>query len=102
MSSLFSILALFSGPIGQLITSGITAGGAAAAGWMISKGVPADSAAVIVSGIGSAVAALISTFTGIQTVQVQSIRQTQGNGITVVSKAAAVKAGVPSVEAPLS
>jgi hypothetical protein len=98
MSSLFSILALFSGPIGQLITSGITAGGAAAAGWMISKGVPADSAAVIVSGIGSAVAALISTFTGIQTVQVQ----TQGNGITVVSKAAAVKAGVPSVEAPLS
>lgn len=99
MSAFLSFLTLFSGPIGQLITSALTAGGAAATTWMVSKGMPADSAAVITGGAVSALGALIHTFTGLQTVQIASVN-TAANGVRVIPAAAAP--GTPTASGPLS
>lgn len=78
MQALTTVLALFSGPIGQLLTSTLTAGTAAFTAWQISKGMPADSAAVISGAMASAAGALIHTFTGLQVVQEKAINRRQG------------------------
>ena len=100
MQAFLAFLTMFSGPIGQLITNGITIGAGAATTWMISKGMPADSASVIVGAVVTTAGALINSATGTQLVQIQSVRAAQ-NGVTVVPVDQARKAGIPSVDGPL-
>lgn len=82
---LVSILTIFAGPLGQLISAGMTAGGAAFTAWLLKTGVPVDSANIISSSAISIVGAIIHIFTGTQTVQMASINSSTTNGAKVVS-----------------
>mgnify|MGYP003385258153 CR=1 FL=1 len=96
MKSVLAILNTFSGPIGGLIEKGILAGVmyAVGAGWLHGD------AAGIAATLYAAVSVLFTSIVGTQTAKAQSIVETQGNGITVVPKEAAVAAGISSVTAP--
>lgn len=96
MKALLSILNTFAGPIGGLVEKGILAG----VMWALGKGYIAGDAAGIAASIYGAVSVLFTSVTGTQSAKAQSIVETQGNGITVVKKADAVVAGIPSVTAP--
>ena len=96
MKSVFAILNMFAGPIGGLIEKGILASVmyAVGAGWL------QGDAAGIAATVYAAVSVLFQSAVNSQTAKAQSIVETQGNGITVVPKQAAVNAGIASVTAP--
>lgn len=96
MKAVLSILNTFAGPIGGLIEKGILA----AVMYAIGKGWIAGDAAGIAATLYAAVSALFTSVINTQTAKAISIVDTQGNGITVVPKSEAVKAGIPSVTAP--
>jgi len=96
MKAILSILNTFAGPIGALVEKGILA----AVMYAMGKGWLAGDAAGLAATIYAAVSAVFTSVTGTQTAKAQSIVDTQGNGITVVPKQAAVAAGIPSVTAP--
>ena len=96
MKAILAILNTFAGPIGGLVEKGILA----AVMYAMGKGWIAGDAAGIAATLYAAVSALFTSVVGTQTAKAQSIVETQGNGITVVPKAAAVEAGIPSVTSP--
>ncbi len=96
MKAILAILNTFAGPIGGLVEKGILA----AVMYAMGKGWIAGDAAGIAATLYAAVSALFTSVVGTQTAKAQSIVETQGNGITVVPKQAAVAAGIPSVTAP--
>lgn len=99
MNALFSILAMFSGPLGQLMLTGITAGGAMLTTYLVSKGVEAGSAGAIAAGLVSALSAAVQVLTGTRTAQIRAVNSTD-NGVRVVPAADAQAAGIPKVEDP--
>lgn len=96
MKTILALLNTFAGPIGGLVEKGILA----AVMYAMGKGWIAGDAAGIAATLYAAVSALFTSVTGTQAAKAQSIVETQGNGITVVPKQAAVAAGIPSVTAP--
>jgi hypothetical protein len=96
MKSLLAILNTFAGPIGGLVEKGIFG----AVVYALGKGWITGDAAGIAATLYAAVSTLFTSVIGTQTAKAQSIVETQGNGITVVPKQAAVAAGIPSVTAP--
>jgi len=99
MNALFSILAMFSGPLGQLLLTGITAGGAILTTWMVKQGVDPSSAGVIVTGLVSALSGAVQVMTGTRTAQIISVNTTD-NGVRVVPATEAKAAGIPAVQEP--
>lgn len=97
MKAILSILNTFAGPIGGLVEKGILAG----VMWALGRGYIAGDAAGLAASIYGTVSALFTGFVSTQTAKAQAIVETQGNGITVVKKADAVTAGIPTVTAPL-
>jgi hypothetical protein len=93
MKAILSILNTFAGPIGGLVEKGILAG----VMWALGKGYIAGDAAGLAASIYAAVSAVFTATVGTQSAKAQSIVETQGNGITVVPKVAADKAGIASV-----
>ena len=96
MKALLSILNMFAGPIGGLVEKGIFG----LVVYAIGKGWLQGDAAGIAATLYAAFSAVFTSVVGTQTAKAQSIVDTQGNGITVVPKQAAVAAGIPSVTAP--
>lgn len=98
MKSVLSLLNVFAGPISGLVEKGILAGVmyAIGAGWI--KG----DAVGIAGTLYAAASTLFTSFVNSQTAKAQSIVETQGNGITVVTKSDAVYAGISSVTAPVA
>lgn len=93
MKSVLSLLNTFSGPLGTLVEKAILAGVmyAVGAGWL--KGDAVGIAATIYAAVSAVFTGMVASQTG----KAQSIVETKGNGITVVPKAAATMAGIPSV-----
>lgn len=98
MQAFFSIIAMFSGPIGQLALTGITSGGALLTAWLVKQGVDGVSAGAIASGLVTSLTAAVQVLTGTQSSQIQSVRQAT-NGVTVVPATPANKA--QAVDGPL-
>ena len=100
MQAFLSIIAMFSGPIGQLALTGITSGGAFLTAWMIKQGVDAGSAGVIASGLVTALSGAVQVLTGNRTVQIKAVNMTD-NGVRVVPTAEAKAAGIAPAQEPL-
>lgn len=98
MKAVLSLLNALAGPIGGLVEKGILAGVmyAVGAGWL--KGDAAGLAATIYAAVSAVFTAAVNS----QTAKAQSIVETQGNGITVVTKSEASAAGIQSVTAPVA
>lgn len=96
MKAILTLLNTFAGPIGGLVEKGILAAVMYAVG---AKWIAGDAAGIAAT-IYAAVSVLFQSVVNSQTAKAQSIVETQGNGITVVPKKAAVDAGIPSVTAP--
>lgn len=96
MNTALSLLNALAGPIGGLAEKGILAG----CMWALGKGYIAGDAAGLAATLYAAVSATFTAVVNTQKAKAQAIVETQGNGITVVPKAAAVAAGIPSVTAP--
>lgn len=96
MKAILSILNMFAGPIGGLVEKGLFG----LVVYAIGKGWLQGDAAGIAATLYAAFSAVFTSVIGTQTAKAQSIVDTQGNGITVVPKQAAVAAGIPSVTAP--
>ena len=97
MKAILALLNTFAGPIGGLVEKGILAGVMYAIG---AKWITGDAAGIAAT-IYATVSVLFQSVVNSQTAKAQSIVETQGNGITVVKKADAVDAGIPSVTAPV-
>lgn len=96
MKSVLAILNMFAGPIGGLVEKGLFG----LVVYAIGKGWIQGDAAGIAATLYAAFSTLFTSVVGTQTAKAQSIVDTQGNGITVVPKQAAVAAGIASVTAP--
>jgi hypothetical protein len=95
-----SLFKMFSGPLGSLVQTSLTTGAAAATAWAVAKGVPADSASVLVGAGVTAIGAIINLVTGTQAIAVSNIRSDPTNGITVVKASEARAKGVQPVADP--
>ncbi len=96
MELITKLILQFAGPIGTLVEKGIFGG----VMFLIGKGWLQGDGAVIAGGLYTAFSGAFTGWVNTQTAKATSIVQTQGNGITVVKKADAVEAGIPSVTAP--
>lgn len=96
MEFITKLILQFAGPIGGLVEKGIFGGVV----WLLAKGDIQGDAALIAGGLYTAFSGAFTGWINTQTAKATSIVQTQGNGITVVKKADAVEAGIPSVTAP--
>jgi hypothetical protein len=102
LSGLTPLVKLFSGPIGNVITTGIATASGAAITWAVAKGIDANLAATVVGSLGVIVAATINSLTGTQIVQIQNVRENQTNGVTVVPAREARDAGIRPVDGPVN
>jgi len=93
MQIILDLLNRFSGPIGGLVEKGLLVG----ITWLFATGEISGDAAGIAASLYAAFSGLFTAFINSQTGKAHSIVTTQGNGITVVPKVAAVAAHVPSV-----
>ncbi len=96
MEFITKLVLQFAGPIGTLVEKGILA----TVVWLFSIGKISGDAAGIAAALYTAFSLWFTGWTNSQTGKAQSIVTTQGNGITVVPKAAADAASIPSVTAP--
>lgn len=94
------LLQMFSGPLGSLISTGMTAGSSAFIAWSVAKGLPMDNAVSIASAVTLMAGTLINSLTGTQMVKIKDIHDNPVNGVTVVSALDARKAGLTSLDAP--
>lgn len=81
---LISILTIFAGPIGNLVTKGLTAAGAAITAWAVSKGASLDSMHAIVGEFIAAISTVIGMLASSQGVTIPTINAA-ANGVKVVS-----------------
>lgn len=96
MNMFLSIASLFAGPIGSFVNTGIKTASAAALAWAVTKGVPLESATVIISSLTVAASTVISMAAQTQGVQIPRINALD-NGVKVVP----ATANVSQVNAPL-
>jgi len=94
------LLNMFSGPVGQLLTTGLTVASGAFVAWQVSKGVPADAASNIAGGLFSSIGVAINVLTGTQIAKIQSVNST-ANGVRVVDTEQAKRASIPPINVPL-
>lgn len=100
MFGFLSIVKMFSGPIGQFITNGLTIASTGFVAWQIKQGVPADAATVIASSLVGIAATAINVATGAQVVKIQTVNEAQ-NGVRVVKTTEAKAAGISPAQHPL-
>lgn len=96
-----TIVKLFSGPLGNIITTGMATASGAAITYAVQKGVAVETATAVVGAVGFIIATAINAATGTQIVQIQNVRENQTNGVTVVPVVEARRAGIPSVDQPI-
>lgn len=96
-----TIVKLFSGPLGNIITTGMATASGAAITYAVQKGVAVETATAVVGAIGFIVATAINAATGTQIVQIQNVREDRTNGVTVVPVVEAVRAGIAPVNEPV-
>ncbi len=100
LKSILPFVQLFSGPLGNLINTGIATGSGAFVAWQISKGIPADAASNIALGLVTIISAGVNMLTGTQLVKINDVRANPNNGVTVVSAADAARARITRVNEP--
>jgi hypothetical protein len=93
MNFVLDLLNRFSGPIGGLVEKGLLVG----VTWAFAQGKISGDAAGIAASLYAAFSATFTALVNTQNGKAHSIVTTQGNGITVVPKQAAVSASIPSV-----
>lgn len=96
LKALVPFLAMFAGPLGNLITNGITAGSTAFVTYAATKGMDVSTATLVATAGAGFLAAIVQAGAGMLGVKINVINSGD-NGVKVVSQATAA----PAVDAPL-